>query len=262
MKSSNTDYGARAAYYDFEFNDMSDRDLLQSLVQDETKAILEIPCGSGRNVEWLAQTGVSVTFGDLSEKMVGIVDSKIIRLPFPHKVRSKRMDMLNHTHEERFDLILVPREGLQLLRREDLPQALISFKHDLSGNGLLYLDVAVLDMTRVANPNKLPRYISEQNTSLVLDIDHTSDTTHFTRRHSSILQNGYLEVEYEYTIVEQGILRKYSSHVSLAQYNHAELLQVFDEIGLIPVDLYGSYDKTPYSEASERIICILKHSHE
>src|SRR5712672_3141768 len=93
MKLNNENYAQRATFYDLEFNDTSDRAILSSLITQETKKILEIPCGSGRNCEWLASTGREIIFADLSQQMIEMVNAKLRALPFKHKVLGVCADM-------------------------------------------------------------------------------------------------------------------------------------------------------------------------
>lgn len=262
MKSDTANYSQRAKYYDLEFNNEDDKEIINLLITSGSKRILEIPCGSGRNLNWLARTGKKVVFCDLSSEMVKIVNAKIRALPFSHKASAVCADMTSYKNNNKFDLILVLRESIQLLSSRDLLKSLLNFRKNLSSSGLLYLDFAVLNPNKITEKSKLPEYIKQQGNNYTLDINYQNKSLSFKRWHRSLFKGGVLKVNFKYEVLNREQKMNYSSSIALVNYEYDYLMGLFKKVGLSLSAIYGNYDMDPYTPKSERMIFILKINHE
>lgn len=251
------DYDQRAKFYELEFDDISDRTILERLITPEVRRVLEIPCGSGRNCYWLAETGKEVVFGDLSHKMVEIVADKLRRLCFAHKARVERLNMTTFQIPP-FDLILIPREGFQMLPREAASATLRNLRRNLSIGGQIYLDVAVTNLSNGIQKDRLPKYIAEQGNEFMLDIESQTKTYSFVRWHRSLYQEGMLHVTFVYEVTESGKTYTYAADFAITNYTPNELIIMALEAGMYVDAIYGDYDLTPLTARSPRILLILK----
>ena len=258
MKRKITGYPERAKYYDLEFNSIEDKEIINYFLSLGVKRVLEIPCGSGRNLDWLAKTEKETIFADLSPEMVAIVNLKIKNLSFNHRAVAVCADIVSYADEKKFDLILVPREAIQLLSPDDLSKAVLNLKNNLSDNGILYLDFAVLDVNLISDRRNLPKYIRDQGGYYSLDIDYNSESLSFKRWHKSIFGDGKLNVDFRYEILDGKEELKYSSSIDLISYDYDCLWELFKKIGLSKIKVYGDYDMKPYDSKSGRMIFILK----
>lgn len=258
MNNDQSNYGARAEFYDLEFHDTSDNCLLQSLVTENARRILEIPCGSGRNVSWLAQAGKEVVFADLSQEMIREVNRKLESFPNSRSA-SVCADMIHHCFGESFDLIIIPREGIQLIKKSELLPCLKNFRANLREDGFLYVDVAKLDPREIRVNSNLPSYIVKQSETYFSDIDTEVNGVHFKRWHCSKYAHGILTTDFRYEIRGREKNRRFVSTIQLTHYGYDEFLHYIADAGLIVVEVYGGYDMELYTTESDRMIFVLTH---
>lgn len=249
----NVDYGFRAKFYDLEFADNSDKQLLTTLISETTSTILEIPCGSGRNI-WLAETGKLVCFADLSSKMVDQVQQKLDDKSL-NNAKTVVADMTK-MGIGRFDLIIVAREGIQLLSKKQVRLAFKALRESLAEGGRLYVDFAKLD-GRSSDLSNLPEYIKTRGEVFTLDVSYDYNGTKLQRFHRSQLRGDSLYVEFKYRL-EGTEAQSYMAELVLADYKLEEICRIASECDLVLYDIFGGYTGTPYTDESERFIVIFK----
>ncbi len=248
-------YDRRADFYDLEFNDTTDRTLVESLISIDTKRILEIPSGSGRNM-WLADSSSTVVFADLSQAMVDHVSYKLKAANLQHsKATAVQADMTSFNLGS-FDLILVPREGFQMLPKSLAADALMNLSNGLTANGLLYIDIAKLNSPQA--DARLPKYILEQDGSLHLDLNKQISDKYIVRHHQSIYKDGQLHVIFKYKVQHESEEEDFVSRFELEDYSVSEFDELVRSAGLKIETVYGNYDKEEYSEESSRMIFLLR----
>ena len=250
------DYDFRAQFYDLEFTDSSDRRLISTLISEDVNTILEVPCGSGRNI-WLAETGKAVCFADLSQRMVWQVQQKLNEMG----IGTSKAIMADMTElgVGRFDLIIIAREGIQLLSRVQIRQAFKALSESLTKNGRLYVDFAKLD-GRHAGPSDLPGYIKTRGEAFTPDIEFSYQGKKVKRFHKSQLKGDDLYIDFRYVL--QGREPSYTVKLVLANYALDEIRHIASECGLVMYDLFGGYDGKPYTDESERFIIIFKRDEQ
>ena len=246
-------YDFRAQFYDLEFTDNSDKQLLTSLITDDVTTILEVPCGSGRNL-WLAETGKAACFADLSPNMVNRVQQKLDERGLIN-ARAVVADVTK-LGEGQFDLIIIAREGIQLLSGTQIRQAFTSLAESLTENGQLYVDFAKLDSPSSGQSN-LPEYVKTKGDTFTLDMEFNFQGKRLRRFHKSQLRDNKLYVDFKYEMEgDEG--QPYMTSLVLTNYRLEEVRHIASECGLMLYDVFGGYNGTSYTEESERFVVIFK----
>lgn len=244
-------YSDRAQYYDIEFNDTSDRKILETIVDSVGGRVLEVPSGSGRNM-WLADKGnVDMVFADLSQPMVDQVAEKLTGGRRGVAVQADMTDLSLDV----FDLIVVPREGLQLLPKHQLLKALRSFYASLKQEGFVYIDIAKLRPPFFSSNH--PEYIVSQDVWHEDFSRHKADI-HVARRHRSRLDSGILRVEYAFQVKDGRSSRQFESRIDLTEYSARELSDALRRTGFRIKALYGNYEMKPYEAGDDRMIFLVQ----
>lgn len=244
-------YSDRAQYYDIEFHDASDRKILESIVDTVDGRVLEIPSGSGRNM-WLAgKDAIDVVFADLNQSMVERVTKKLKKGSRGAAIQADMTDLTLGV----FDLILIPREGLQLLSKHQLLVVLKSIRASLKDEGSVYIDIAKL-RAPFSSPSH-PTYITRQD-AWYEDFDRRKDNVRMVRQHMSHMNSGILAVEYKFQVEDRGILRQFETSIELTEYSTEELNDAFKRAGLRIMVLYGNYKMKPYQPTDDRMIFLVQ----
>lgn len=139
------DYSTRAAIYAVDYQDTADQPFLAWKVGPGVRNLLEVPCGAGRNAVWLAHTGRRIVACDLEPAMLDALASRYPGGWLPPNLHTRVADLRTLELDERFDLVVVPREALQLLTEEaDGAAAVAALARHLAPDGRLVLDLAAL----------------------------------------------------------------------------------------------------------------------
>jgi SAM-dependent methyltransferase len=150
-----------AAFYDLDYPDTADHVFLAEFTRSADSAhLLEIPCGSGRNVAvLLGATAREVTFADIAETMV---DETGRRIPERERARARAVvaDIRTLSQIGTFDLVICPREAFQLLSRSEAAQALRCLGASLTDDGLVVIDVFRFTRDHASPADAPPDYFS------------------------------------------------------------------------------------------------------
>lgn len=244
-------YSDRAQYYDIEFHDASDRKILESIVDGVGGRVLEIPSGSGRNMWLVRKDAVDVVFADLNQSMVEQVTKKLKAGDRGMAVQADITDLTLGL----FDLILIPREGLQLLPKRQLSDTLKSLRTSLKDEGFVYIDIAKLCAPFSSSSH--PAYITQRD-GWREDFDIYKGNVHMSRRHRSHFESGVLVVEYGFQVEDRSGLRQFESRIELTEYSMEELSSTLKHAGFRIEALYGDYEMKPYEPADDRMIFLVQ----
>jgi SAM-dependent methyltransferase len=248
------DYGERADFYDIEYSTTEDRQFLESLVTADVGSILEVPCGAGRNLNWLAATGREVVLADLELSMVDRVEAKVRSLKAKERVCPVVADMRNLNLDRVFDLILVPSEGFQMLaeHREAL-RALESLRNHLAPSGLLMTDLSTFAKDDCASQNGQPARRPVLEWSRRLPSGET-----LVRYRLRCRQGDRITTEYFYEVYRRRKLRdSFRSEVNLGKYDLRSFSDLVDRSGLEMRQVFGDYSRKPYVSGDHRIVALL-----
>jgi SAM-dependent methyltransferase len=150
-----------AAFYDLDYPDTADHVFLAEFTRSAHPAhLLEIPCGSGRNVAMLlGASRREVTFADIAETMV---EETGRRIPERERARASAVvaDMRALSQVETFDFVVCPREAFQLLSRSEAAQALRCLGASLTDDGLMVIDMFRFTRDHASSADAPPDYFS------------------------------------------------------------------------------------------------------
>jgi SAM-dependent methyltransferase len=190
-----------SSFYDLDYPDTSDHTFLRKLVSaTDPRHLLEIPCGSGRNVVPLLESSAqNVTFMDMAETMVQEIRK---RIPQSERGRAQAIvgDIRSLSGVGEFDLIICPREAFQLLDPPDAAQALRSMAARISDDGLIVIDLFNFSHYPASPSDAAPDYFLPATHDWVEDWTRTAadrDLTVTRRRRQRLTASGaYFEMHY------------------------------------------------------------------
>jgi SAM-dependent methyltransferase len=195
---------------------------------------LDIGCGAGRYVDLLAQKGM-VSFGlDLSKPLLRVAKKEV-----SSEVHLVCADMRAIPFKKTFDLIICLFTSFGYFKSDDEHlQVINSMAKLLNTNGCLILDVP--------NPFTVRRRVETEPITVrsVDDLEITEERTFFSSP---------LRVIKRITIKQDKEIRKYNESVRLFKLD--ELESMMNNCGIKQSEpIWGDYDGSHYSTASERII--------
>jgi SAM-dependent methyltransferase len=135
-------YARRSEFYKVEYQERRDVAFWLSQLSSGEEDILEIPCGVGRLTLDLAPRARHVTAVDIEPRMVEILRERASRRGLSKKIDAVVADLTTLELNSAFDLIVVPREALQLLPPADASKALSQLSRHLQWRGRLIVDLA------------------------------------------------------------------------------------------------------------------------
>ncbi|MDI3418013.1 class I SAM-dependent methyltransferase [Streptomyces luteolus] len=255
-------YEQRAQFYEVEYRTTVDQAFLSSLVTDSVTSILEIPCGSGRNTDWLISTGRAVTCADLEPAMVERVRERIMAAGAGDRLTAVQGDMCELDLGRRFDLILVPQEAFQLVAGAgDAERALDRLTRHLAPDGTLLLDLYSFSQDG-RDGSALPDYFDPE----------VPDGKPVTEWRRQLQPSGWLErsrlqraegahmrVDYSYRRGEgDTVHERWQSSIRLRRYSREQVEKLVGGAGLRIERMLRDYSGTPWVPGSARMITLLR----
>lgn len=255
-------YAERAAFYEAEYATTADHAFLKALVTPDVRAILEIPAGVGRNLDWLAATGRDVVMADLEPAMVVRLRQRIAERRAEERVTALVADMRYLNLPRRFDLVIVPQGGLQLLPGpEDALRALTSLRLHLRPTGRLVLDLATFEAGVDGDEDTRPSYFDPAvpNGQLVQEWTRLlPDGGQLTRWRTQHLEPDTLTTTFFYRIeIPDGSVEESSFVMGSRRYQHDQVMLLVDAAGLCAQAVYRNYRSDSYTCSGHRMIFLL-----
>jgi SAM-dependent methyltransferase len=254
-------YKERAAYYDVEYVDDVDSAFLSSMVTDEVKSILEIPCGVGRNVVRLAHTGKSIVAADIEPEMVLELSDRL-RQVSADNVRPIVADLRTLALDQQFDLILVPREAFQLVTdREEAFSSLLCLGRHLAPGGRLMIDLSPFSDVRDEQSNLRPDYFDASLPDGIW-IEEWSRPT----KNGAVLSRARMQfhnegstvgVTFKFTLTSNASTDVREAKIGLRVYSRHEFEENCRSAGLKVEAVFGDYQKSPHKTGDARMIFLL-----
>ena len=150
-------YNSRADYYD-EFNEATSKAtnaILERLLKEHNvSTVLDLTCGTGSQVFWLADAGFEVVGVDLSPNMINIAKQKA-------ESRNLNIKFLEgdcrNAQVGSFDSVITIFNSIGHLTREDFTGTIRNINNNLKSGGLYIFDIFNLDIdsTAVVDGKKL-----------------------------------------------------------------------------------------------------------
>lgn len=254
------DYKDRSVFYDLEFSDTSDTDLIfNNLLNGFKGRILEIPCGSCRFLDIWKDFKNEVVLADLSDSMLDYLKKRICD---SKHIIAQRCNLLEISKLGTFDCVLIPREGLQFLPFSKLSFFFKELYKTLTSNGIAYLDLATLSLN-CTNKKILPPYIQIQNLKS-FDFERKKGDRTLKRWHKSVwlAKKSALETTYFYEYIQGNETQRTGTKILLYEYQYKEIKKLILNCNFVIQEKYGFYDKRPLVSQSPRKILILRKKDE
>jgi len=255
-------YAERAGFYETEYATTVDHAFLKALVTPDVRAILEVPAGVGRNLDWLAATRREVVMADLEPAMVARLRERIAERHPEERVTALAADMRYLNLPRRFDLIIVPQGGLQLLPGpEDALRALTSLRLHLRPTGRLVLDLATFEAGVDGDDEAGPSYFDPTvpNGQLVHEWTRPlPDGKQLTRCRTQHLEPETLTTTFFYRLAgTDGTVEESNFVMGSRRFQHDQVMLLADAARLHMQAVYRNYHGDPYMGSGHRMIFVL-----
>ena len=259
-------YDERAAYYAVEHQHTNDHAFLTRLITPEVNHILEIPCGVGRNVFLLAQSGRRVVAVDLEPAMITQLQKRLENYTGLDNIFPRVGNMCTLDLQEHFDLIIVPQEAFQLLTdQSQARQALTSLARHLAPDGTLMVDLATYRSGRPSDAHLHPTYFDPTLPDGRLVHEWTRMAPAGTQIERSRIQHRLddtrITVEFHYHIRHtNGETHNRTAHIEMRCYAYKEFVEMAQKSRLAPRAIYRNYHAEPFGPDAVRMIFLLQHA--
>ncbi len=240
-----------------------DCDSYLSLVKDVKSSlkILDLGCGTGLLTTAFAQAGHTVTGVDPALEMLNIA----IRRPFGDKVMWVKANAQSFASEDRFDLIVLSGHAFQVfLNDQDIQAALKTMKEHLTLSGRIAFEIRNPHVKAWENwtPEK-----TRESYSLAPTVPTTGSKTSKTSEDIIDIWHDIDEVEdcgagklvhYNtlYLKKSPSSNNAVKTSATIRFLTHGELLEHLNQAGLVPQEIYGDWDGSPFKPDSREIIVI------
>lgn len=246
------DYDVIAPFYDIEHaNFDEDVDLYLHYAEMQTGPLLELACGTGRLLLPLAAQGHTLLGVDSSRPMLDIARQRVQQEGLGARITLAQQDVRALNLDRQFSLAFIALGSFaHLTTRKAQQQALSAIRKHITTGGTFILDISNADIRYMENLSgqllhlgTWPLGDGAMLTHLVSPAtshsDHLLELMHFYDQH---YQGGPLNR----TVV--------TSYLALFERTEIELL--LERAGFAVKDIYGSYDLSPFSRESPRMIII------
>jgi SAM-dependent methyltransferase len=197
-------------------------------------AILDLCCGTGRHLSWLAAAGLSRVVGlDFSISML-----REARHELGADVSLIRADMRFLPFQPCFDAVLVFFTSFGY------------FPNDRENEGVIQ------QIARVLRPGGgfLFDYLNSQKLQTDLEPETVRTVNGATVREVRCLVDDGKRVRKTISITREGVTRNYNECVRL--YSAGELRAMFEAAAIRPDRSYGDFDGSPFTDKSDRLILV------
>jgi len=246
-------YRRFAAYYDLEYAGYTaDLEFYQQFAYQAGGPVLELGCGSGRVLAALVETGLELTGIDTSPSMLDIASEVLGNAA--HLVQCGMEDvgdcdqLASDHYWMAFSAINtflhLPDSASQLRALEGLRNVVVE-------GGILLLDLMVPE----------PHYLSGIDGRVVHELsanlpDGNRLDKWAVRTHDLATQTIDTTVFFDTTDTETGIVTRVSDRYLTRYIHQFELEHLLERAGWRLISLYGSYDLSPFTSESERMISL------
>jgi SAM-dependent methyltransferase len=252
-----TAYQARdfARFYDWTYEGITeDIPFYLQATRDYGSPALELACGTGRITMPLAREGFEVIGLDLSAEMLRIAREKLSkeRPEVRARVRLVEADMSDFSLDETVSLAFIPAASLfHLSGQEEQSSCLSCASKHLDSGGALIVDLIPPD--RMANQavgetREVGRSVSPSTGLLTWELNKKLAIDRDAQR-----------VTVEHTYVEQLPDESEKRYVFIERYTwmtEDQMQGLLAEAGFANVEVFGDYEREPFTDASERMIFV------
>jgi len=243
-------YSKLSEYYDLlsqDADDSKNRAIEKILQEHKVKTVLDLTCGTGSQVFWLAECGYHVTGADLSPALLEIARNKTQK----EKIDVKFIEGDMRTVQVgEYDAVITIFNAIGHLTKADFEKAMRNVHANLKDNGLYIFDIFNLDaMTDDAVKN------------LAMDIEKTVNDTKIRDVQYSELDsdNGRLTSYDEFSIQEGSNQPQiYKGQFTLQIYMANELREMLSRNGFKTLGQYAIDGSEFLEKKTESILTVAK----
>lgn len=250
QSAKSSHYNKEASSYDA-FNENGSKginELIEKILRKyEVKSVLDLTCGTGSQVFFLAKAGFEVIGADINSKMLKIAKDKAKKEKLPLKFIKGDMRNLK---VGTYDAVITIFNAVGHLTKLDFEEAMRNVHENLKVGGLYIFDIFNLN------------YLLDGNniTKLTIDWQEIVGNTKFREiQYSTISGDGILASFDTYFEEKPNHITKVSkSSQTLQVYSASQLKEMLDKIGFKTLD-QTNVDGSQFIESkSERILSIAK----
>ena len=253
-----TAYHARdyARFYDWAYEGVTeDIPFYLHAAREHGSPVLELACGTGRITIPLAREGFEVIGLDLSAEMLRIAEEKLSKEPAEVRARVRLIeaDMSDFALDEAVSLAFIPAASLVHVHADGQRSSCLSCitRHLKPGGGVI---VDLIPADRMANQTvgetqEFRRSVSPSTGLLTRQLGKLSIDKEAQR------------VTVEHTYVEQLPDEREKRYVFVEDYTwltEDQMRGLLAEAGFGKVEVFGDYEREPFTDASERMIFVAR----
>ncbi|MFU7598131.1 class I SAM-dependent methyltransferase [Legionella pneumophila] len=218
--------------------------LIEKLLKEQgAKTILDMTCGTGSQVLYLAQHGYKITGSDLSPALIDSARNKAkkMNLNAPFIVGDMRTINVG-----KFDAVITIFSAIGHINKSDFEITLQNIRHNLNDGGIYIFDIF-----------NLQALTDEIIKDFVMDINSVVDGVTFrNQQHSEIdRESGLLISHDKYTITKEGSKPEYHTNTfSLQIYTAQELQNLLEKNGF---EVLNQYDMDGHQFIPDKSLNIL-----
>ena len=242
-----------ARFYDWVYEGVTDDiDFYLQAAAQAGAPLLELACGTGRLTIPVARAGFEITGLDLSPEMLRFAQAKLVQEAPPVQGRTRLLqgDMSHFTLDVPVNLAFIPCSSFfHLHSRQQQESCLACIHRQLNSGGRLIIDL--IPAERMAN--------QPVGQTVEISRGHASATGKLTRElnHKLAIDPAAQCVTVEHTYIETEATGTEQRYVFVDRYTwvtEAQMRELLQQAGFTGVELFGSYDRQPFSDASPRMI--------
>lgn len=219
----------------------SERSFFQQLFTEyNVETVLDCACGTGQHQYMLSELGYRVHGSDFSASMLSVASKNLEKCGKNIPLRQCDFRYLERAFAEQFDAVVCLTTSLPHLHTdEDLVTALQSMKDRLRTNGLLVLTQGTTPYTLSLPPIEVVVNREDFSRIFVKKHDNPFQTIHVIDLYHSKERLESSQYDIVYKIILDDDYRR-----------------LLSEAGFGNIQIYGDYDRSPYSEESRRLIVV------
>lgn len=208
--------------------------------------VLELGCGTGRVLCYLAQAGKTIYGIDYDAQMLAFLDSQLFN-NLRQRVHLVQADFTAFHLQKVFGLILLPCNTLSTLTASAQRKTLLCVKQHLSKDGIFVVSIP--------SPALLATLPDEGEPTLEETFPHpqSGEPVQVSSAWTCTAQTVTFYWYYDH-LLPNGRVRRSSASTSHYRQSLREIEQIFDQASLSIVEKYGDYDQTPYNHESPYLI--------
>lgn len=228
-----------AGYFDamFPVGEMQMRLIREALQSATGRRVLDAACGSGGCSLALSREGYTVTGIDPDPGMIAYAKEKAYQTGADVTFRLEDVCRIKERDEEFSAIVCLGNALPQLLTDEDIQQAVCELYRVLTKGGILILENVNYDWVLKARPQHLP---------ILGDI---AAGVSYSRAYA-YREDGLIDFTTCLTILDGEEKREYGGKITLRPLKRDELTMWLANCGFKEVNIFGGFDKQPFSEDS------------